>query len=126
MAQERPLSPHLMIYKPQLTSMMSITHRLTGVALAGGSLLLVWWVVALATGPAAFAYAQSILTSIIGQIVLFGFSVAVFYHLSNGVRHLFWDFGYNLSIEGVKRTGYMVMASTVILTMATWAYVMIG
>lgn len=126
MAQERPLSPHLMIYKPQLTSMMSITHRLTGVALSVGSLLLVWWVVALATGPEAFAYAQSILTSIFGQIVLFGFSVAVFYHLSNGVRHLFWDFGYNLSIEGVKRTGYMVMASTVILTVATWAYVIKG
>lgn len=123
MAQERPLSPHLMIYKPQLTSMMSITHRLTGAALAGGSLLLVWWVVALATGPDYFAYVQAIMASIPGQIVLFGFSVAVFYHLSNGIRHLFWDFGYNLSIEGVKRTGYMVMASTVVLTAVTWALV---
>lgn len=123
MAQERPLSPHLMVYKPQLTSMMSITHRLTGAALAGGSLLLVWWVVAMATGPEYFAYVQTIMTSIFGQIVLFGFSVAVFYHLSNGIRHLFWDFGFNLSIKGVKRTGYMVMASTVILTAATWSIV---
>ncbi len=121
MAQERPLSPHLMIYKPQLTSMMSIAHRVSGVALVFGSLLLVWWVVALATGPEYFAYVQSIMSSIIGQLVLFGFSAALFYHLCNGIRHLCWDFGFNLSIKGVRRTGYMAAAATVILTAATWA-----
>ena len=126
MAQQRPLSPHLMIYKPQLTSIMSITHRATGTALALGSLMVVWWIVALATGAEYYNFAQSILTSWFGQLVLFGFTVAVFYHLSNGIRHLFWDFGYNLTIEGVHRSGYMVLASTVILTVLTWALVILG
>ena len=126
MAQQRPLSPHLMIYKPQLTSIMSITHRATGTALALGSLMMVWWIVALATGAEYYNFVQSILTSWFGQLVLFGFTVAVFYHLSNGIRHLFWDFGYNLTIEGVHRSGYMVLASTVILTVLTWALVILG
>ena len=126
MAQQRPLSPHLMIYKPQLTSMMSIMHRATGTALALGSLLVVWWIVALATGDEYYSFVQSILTSWFGQLVLFGFTVAVFYHLSNGIRHLFWDFGYNLTIEGVHRSGYMVLASTVILTALSWALVILG
>ena len=126
MAQQRPLSPHLMIYKPQLTSMMSITHRATGAALALGSLLVVWWIVALATGAEYYSFVQSIIASWFGQLVLFGFTVAVFYHLSNGIRHLFWDFGHNLTIEGVYRTGYMVLASTVILTALTWALVIFG
>ncbi len=126
MAKERPLSPHLMIYKPQLTSIMSIAHRISGAALAAGSLLVVWWIVALATGPEYYAYVQGILTSILGQLVLFGFSVAVFYHLSNGIRHLFWDFGYNLSLEGVRRSGYMVLSSTVVLSAVTWSLVLMG
>lgn len=126
MANERPLSPHLMIYKPQLTSIMSITHRITGAALAMGSLLVVWWVVALATGPAHYAFVQAVLTSVLGQLVLFGFTVAIYYHLSNGIRHLFWDFGYNLSIKGVHRSGYMVLVSTVVLTAVTWSLVLLG
>ena len=126
MAQQRPLSPHLMIYKPQLTSIMSITHRATGTALALGSLLVVWWIVALATGAEYYNFVQSILTSWFGQLVLFGFTVAIFYHLSNGIRHLFWDFGYNLTIEGVHRSGYMVLASTIILSALTWALVILG
>ena len=126
MAQQRPLSPRLMIYKPQLTSMMSITHRATGAALALGSLLVVWWIVALATGAEYYSFVQSIIASWFGQLVLFGFTVAVFYHLSNGIRPLFWDFGHNLTIEGVHRTGYMVLASTVILTALTWALVIFG
>jgi succinate dehydrogenase / fumarate reductase cytochrome b subunit len=125
MVQERPLSPHLMVYKPQLTSIMSITHRMTGTAMAAGSLLLVWWVVALASGPEHFAHAQSIIASPIGQIILFCFSLALYYHLSNGIRHLFWDFGYNLSIKGVMRTGYMVILATVLLTAATWAAILL-
>lgn len=126
MAKERPLSPHLMIYKPQLTSIMSITHRITGAALASGSLLVVWWIVALATGPEYYAFVQGILTSVLGQLVLFGFTIAVFYHLSNGIRHLFWDFGYNLTIAGVHRTGYMVLTSTIVLTAVTWSLVLLG
>ena len=126
MASERPLSPHLMIYKPQLTSMMSIMHRATGAALALGSVMVVWWIVALASGAEYYGFVQAILTSWFGQLVLFGFTVAVFYHLSNGIRHLFWDFGYNLSIEGVHRSGYFVLASTVILTAVTWSIMVLG
>lgn len=126
MAAQRPLSPHLMIYKPQLTSMMSITHRATGAALAMGSLLVVWWIVALATGAEYYSFVQSIISSWYGQFVLFGFTVAVFYHLSNGIRHLFWDFGYNLTIQGVHRSGYMVLVSTIVLTAATWLTVYWG
>ena len=126
MADQRPLSPHLMIYKPQLTSIMSITHRATGAALSAGSLLVVWWIVALASGAEYYSFVQSIIASWFGQLVLFGFTLAIFYHLSNGIRHLFWDFGYNLTIEGVHRTGYMVLASTVILTALTWALVILA
>ena len=120
MARERPLSPHLLIYKPQLTSMMSICHRLGGFSLAAGSLLVVWYIVALATSPAYFAFVQSLLLSWPGQIVLFAYSAAVCYHLSNGIRHLLWDFGYFLSIEGVYRSGYAAIASAAVLTGALW------
>jgi succinate dehydrogenase / fumarate reductase cytochrome b subunit len=123
---ERPLSPHLSIYKPQLTSMMSIFHRMTGASLAAGSLLVVWWTVALAVGPEYYAFVQNILTSVLGQAVLFGFTVAVSYHLSNGIRHLLWDFGYNLSIEGVYRSGYTVLILTIILTAVTWSFVLMN
>lgn len=120
MARERPLSPHLLIYKPQLTSMLSIFHRLSGFALAVGTLLAVWYIVALSVGPAYFAFVQSLLSTWAGQLALFGFSAAAFYHLSNGVRHLLWDVGYCLSIEGVYRSGYAVIASTVLLTGGLW------
>lgn len=126
MASNRPLSPHLLIYKPQLTSMMSISHRLSGAALSAGSLLAVWWVVALATGPAYYAFVQALMLSVPGQIVMFGFSAAIFYHLSNGVRHILWDFGYCLSLEGVYRSGYAVMVSTVILTAGLWGLLLFG
>jgi succinate dehydrogenase / fumarate reductase cytochrome b subunit len=114
-----------MIYKPQLTSMMSIVHRITGASLAVGSFLVVWWITALATGPEYFSFVQRIMTSLPGQLVLFGFTVAVFYHLSNGIRHLCWDFGYNLSIQAVYRSGYMVLISTVIMTAVTWSLVLV-
>src|SRR5436190_23067696 len=84
----RPLSPHLQIYRPQLTSILSITHRAAGVALAVGTLLLVYWVVAAASGPAAYATAQACIGSWIGRLVLFGWSAALVYHLANGIRHL--------------------------------------
>ena len=123
MAKQRPLSPHLMIYKPQLTTIMSIMHRMTGGALAMGSLLVVWWMVALASGAEYYAFVQTIIGHWMGQLVIFGFSVAVFYHLSNGIRHLLWDFGYNLSIEGVHRSGYIVLVMTLVLTALTWVSV---
>lgn len=124
MKRERPLSPHLLIYRPQLTSMLSISHRLSGAALASGSVLVVWWIMALATSAEYFAFVQSIMASLPGQIVLFGFTAAVFYHLCNGIRHLFWDFGYGLSLEGVYRGGWAVIVMASLLTLGLWGLVL--
>ena len=116
----RPLSPHLQVYRPQLTSMLSILHRITGVALAVGTLLLVYWLAAAATGPDAFATAQELVGSVLGRLLLFGWTVALFYHLCNGIRHLFWDIGYGLELPEVYRSGWLVIGATVVLTLASW------
>lgn len=116
----RPLSPHLQVYKPQLTSVLSITHRATGVALALGLLLLVYWLLALAAGPESFAGARALLSSWIGRIVLFGFSFALFYHLCNGIRHLFWDAGLGFELKAVYASGWAVVAVSVALTALAW------
>lgn len=118
-AQNRPLSPHLQVYRPQITSVLSILHRLTGVALSFGTLLLTWWLVAAAYGPDAFATAQGALGSIIGQLVLWGMVFAVWYHFANGIRHLLWDFGYGFEIEEVRRTGIVMVGFAVLATLAT-------
>ena len=118
MTQKRPLSPHLMIYRPQLTSMMSITHRLSGVALASGSIFLVWWLVALAYGGDYYQMVQGIAEHVLGRLVLLGFYIAVSYHMANGIRHLFWDFGIGLSLDGVYRGGYIVIGFTALSALA--------
>src|SRR5260370_21599822 len=87
----RPLSPHLQIYRWQLTSVMSILHRASGIALAAGTILLVWWLAAAASGPGPLATVQGFLGSWFGLLLLFGWSAALFYHLCNGIRHLWWD-----------------------------------
>ncbi len=110
--RQRPLSPHLMVYKPQLTSIMSISHRLTGLALVAGSVLLVWWLVALAAGGSHYEVFRALAASWFGKLVLLGFFVSISYHLANGIRHLFWDFGIGLSIEGVYRSGFIVLIVT--------------
>ena len=112
MTAKRPLSPHLMIYRPQLTSVMSILHRLTGVALVLGMVFLVWWLVALAHGGGYYEFVRLVAGHVLGRLVLLGFFVATIYHLANGMRHLFWDFGVGLSLEGVYRGGYLVLAVT--------------
>ncbi len=117
----RPLSPHLQIYRPQLTSVLSITHRATGVALAVGTLLLVWGLVAAATGPEAFAFVQEVLGSLIGRLVLLGWTLALFYHLCNGIRHLGWDAGYGFEIPVMERTGWAVVIGSVAMTLVAWA-----
>ncbi len=116
----RPLSPHLQIYRWQITMLMSIAHRITGVALAVGTLLLVWWLVALAAGPAAFAQAQGFIGSWFGLLLLFGWSVALFYHLCNGIRHLVWDAGRGFEISSMYASGYAVLAATAALTVIAW------
>jgi succinate dehydrogenase / fumarate reductase cytochrome b subunit len=89
----RPLSPHLTIYRPMLTMMMSIVHRITGGALYFGLLLLAWWLIAAASGPAAYATFQGVADSIVGRLILFGYTWALIHHLLGGVRHLIWDTG---------------------------------
>lgn len=116
----RPLSPHLQVYKPQLTSTLSILHRATGVFLSLGTLLLVLWIVAAASGPEAFATAQGFIGSWLGYLLLFGWSAALFYHLCNGIRHLAWDAGYGFELSNVYRSGWAVVAGTAVLTVVAW------
>lgn len=118
---DRPLSPHLQIYKPQLTSMLSISHRLTGVALGLGTLFLVWWLIAAATGDAAFATAQAFFGSWLGLLLLFGWTYSFFFHLCNGVRHLMWDTGHGLDLHTAYTTGWAVLAASGVLTLAAFA-----
>lgn len=120
-ADRRPLSPHLQIYKPQLTSVLSISHRASGVALAVGTLLLTWWLIAAAAGPEAFAVVQNFLGSWLGYLILFGFSYALMYHLCNGIRHLFWDAGWGFELETVYRSGWATVIASVALTVIAWA-----
>lgn len=119
-SDNRPLSPHLQIYRPQLTSIMSISHRITGVGLSVGTLLLVWWVVAAAAGPEAYDGAAGFIGSFVGYILLFAWTFALFYHLCNGIRHLFWDAGYGLEIETAYTSGWAVLIASIALTVITW------
>ncbi len=121
MAQpDRPLSPHLQIYRWQITNTLSILHRLTGVALGVGTLLMAYWLIAIAAGPEAFATAQDLVGSIVGRIVLLGFTFALAFHFSNGIRHLFWDTGKGFELSTVHTSGWIVVIASVVLTLATW------
>jgi len=124
----RPLSPHLQVYRPQLTSVLSILHRITGIALAVGTLLLVWWLVAAAAGPDAFASAQGFIGSFIGRILLLGWTFALFYHLGNGIRHLGWDAGWGFALGTAYTTGWLVVIAAAVLTLVSWiaGYAVIG
>lgn len=116
----RPLSPHLQIYRLPLAAWLSITHRITGIGLTIGTLLLTWWVTSAAYGPNAYLAATTFLSSPLGYFLLFGFSVALFYHACNGIRHLFWDVGLNFEIAQTNRANWIVLAGTVLLTAAAW------
>jgi succinate dehydrogenase / fumarate reductase cytochrome b subunit len=116
----RPLSPHLQVYRLPLAAWLSISHRATGIGLTLGTLLLTWWVAAAAYGPDAYAVFSDFMGSFLGLLILFGFSVALFFHLCNGIRHLLWDAGKNFSIEATKRTNTFVIAGTVVLTAIAW------
>ncbi|WP_291297119.1 succinate dehydrogenase, cytochrome b556 subunit [Elioraea sp.] len=124
----RPLSPHLQVYRPQISSVLSIFHRISGVALAVGTGLLVSWLVAAAAGPVAFAEAQGFMGSFLGRLILFGWTFALFYHLLNGIRHLAWDAGYGYDLPTMARTGWMTVGGTVGLTLFAWVlgYALLG
>lgn len=119
---DRPLSPHLQIYRPQITSMLSILHRITGVGLVLGAVLLVWWLMAAATSPEAFAAVDAFLAGPIGGFLMLGSLWALSYHLLNGVRHLFWDAGLGFDLGNVTATGWLVVLGSFALTAAVWAY----
>jgi succinate dehydrogenase / fumarate reductase cytochrome b subunit len=117
---DRPLSPHLQIYRWQLTSVLSILHRAAGVVLSAGAILLVWWLVAAASGPEAYEGVEDFLGSWLGLLLLFGWTVALFYHLCNGIRHLVWDTGYALDLKSVYVGGWVVVGATGVLTFVAW------
>ena len=116
----RPLSPHLQIYRPMLTMMMSITHRITGTALYVGTLLLAWFLIAAATDAGAFGDIAWFLNTIIGQIILFGFTWALFQHLMGGIRHFVWDAGYGMDHPGRERLAQISAAGGIVLTVIVW------
>lgn len=120
--QERPLSPHLQVYRPQLTSVMSILHRATGVVLALGALVFAGWLVAAAAGAEAFAAYGALLASVPGKVALFGFSACLVYHLLNGIRHLAWDAGHGYEIPKAYASGYAVAVMAVLLTAVLWYF----
>ena len=116
----RPLSPHLQVYRWQLTSVMSILHRATGIALAVGALYLALWVMFAASSPATYAAFQSFNSSVVGRILLCGWLFSAFYHLCNGIRHLFWDAGYGFELKDAYRSGWIVVAVSLIATLVSW------
>ena len=117
---DRPISPHLQIYRWQLTMVLSILHRAAGMALSLGAILLVWWLVAAASGPQAYDRVENFLGSWIGCLLLLGWTAALFYHLCNGIRHLAWDTGRGLDLGSTYASGWAVVAGTVVLTMIAW------
>ena len=123
MARTRPLSPHLQVYRPQMTSVMSILHRAAGVVLTTGTLIMAAWLVSLALGKEAYDVVVMVIGRPLGQFVLFGYSVALIYHALNGVRHLGWDLGFGLTIPQVYKNGQIVLFLTVLLTMGLWSAV---
>ena len=116
----RPLSPHLQIYRRQLTSVLSILHRATGILLSAGALLLVWWLIAVAAGPESYETFSAAAGSVPGRVLLFGWTLSLFYHLANGIRHLWWDTGRGLDLPSVYRSGYAVLGFTAVASLAAW------
>lgn len=119
----RPLSPHLSVYRPQWTSVLSICHRITGVGLTLGAGLVVWWLLAAATSEDYFELVDGILTSWIGHLVLLGLTWALAFHFLNGIRHLWWDTGRGFDLDKVEMSGKIVVAGSLILTALLWLVV---
>lgn len=119
-AAERPLSPHLQIYTPRINMVMSIFHRITGTGLYVGTLLLVWWLIATATGPEYFAFVTGILDSVVGRIVLFVYTWVLLHHMLGGVRHLIWDTGRGFDLKSVDALCWGTIFGSILLTAALW------
>lgn len=116
----RPLSPHLQVYRLPVTALMSISHRLSGAVLVLGTLLFAAWLIAAATGPEYYYMVMGWAQTGLGTLILFGWSVALFYHMCNGIRHLLWDAGWFLSKRGAATGNLLVLLATALLTAAVW------
>jgi len=123
---ERPLSPHLQVYRWYFTMALSIGHRVSGVGLALGLVLLTWWLLALASGPEAFATVQAVMHSWFGVLVLFAYTFVLFYHLANGVRHLAWDMGYGFELPTAIASGIAVLVFAGAMTVLVWLVIAIA
>ena len=123
---ERPLSPHLQIYSPLINMVMSIVHRITGAALYFGSLLLVWWLIAAATGPDYYNYVLSWFATWPGKIILLGYTWALMHHMMGGLRHLIWDSGRGYDLVMIDLLSWGSLAASLILTAIVWASVVLG
>ena len=118
--RQRPLSPNMQLYRPQLTSVLSIVNRLTGILLSIAAIALVIWLVAGAAGPQAYAIAKAALASWTGQVILFAFTFAFFLHLLGGIRHLVWDTVHGFELRAIYMSGWTVVAASVVMTVVAW------
>jgi len=124
--RERPLSPHLSIYRWHLSMVMSILHRLTGVALVFGALLVGWVLIAAALGADIYAKTTALINTWPGYVLLLGWTLAFYYHLFNGIRHMFWDFGLGFELKTAQRNGVLVLILTLLAMAATWYLAIYG
>ena len=123
MIDNRPLSPHLSIHKKVLTALFSIFHRITGIGLSLGSILISIWFLLISLGPNYFVYFEIISKNILFKFILLIWTIGIFYHLFNGCRKLYWSFGIGMDLTTVYRSGYLVLFLTVVSTLAVWLLV---
>ena len=116
----RPLSPHLQIYRWKIPMLTSILHRVTGVGLVAGSLVIVWWLTALAMGPEQYGIFVEVIASPLGKLVMIGWTWTFWYHMLNGIRHMVFDAGYGFKLQTAIRTGALVLILSLVFTLATW------
>ena len=126
MGSSRPLSPHLQVYRPQITSVLSILHRTTGIFLVLGIMILAGWIISLSMGPNVFSTYQNVLNVFFVKLCLIGLSYSMVYHFLNGIRHLSWDAGWGLDISHVYFTGWMVISLSALLPIALWIWFLLG
>jgi len=125
-AKQRPLSPHLQIYAPPISMVMSILHRITGAALYFGSLLLAWWLIAAASGPEYFEYVSGLFGSVIGRLILFGYTWALMHHMMGGIRHFIWDTGRGYDLGTVDLLSWGTLIASLALTGLVWIAVLVS
>ena len=117
----RPLSPHIQIYSPQINMVMSIVHRITGAALYAGTILLAWWLIAAASGPAYFDFVNGLFGSLVGRLILFGYTWALLHHMFGGIRHFIWDTGRGFELGTVDLMCWLSLIASVGCTVLLWA-----